>query len=110
MKNVFILAVLSLVLFSCGSDNKELLVGKWREIETGTALQEFKADGTYTVKYDDGTAEEKGTWRVKGDELFTKEEGGDEYPSQIATLDDENLAIQVSGFGMTLETKYKREK
>lgn len=109
MKHLVMLLLAGTFLVACSSDNGELLIGKWREIETGSSLMEFNQNGTYTTSFDDGT-KEKGKWHVDGDQLFTKSQGTDEeFPQDIAELTDEKLIVQVSAFGMTLQTKYKRE-
>ncbi|MES2557067.1 MAG: hypothetical protein V4604_13005 [Bacteroidota bacterium] len=95
------------MLNSCGPDSKELIVGKWKEIETGSSVTEYKADGTYFVNYDDGTTEE-GKYRVDGVTLYTTEKGeSEELSSELTTLDDENMVENVGGM---FETKYKRMK
>ncbi|ASS47282.1 MAG: hypothetical protein A3D31_15675 [Candidatus Fluviicola riflensis] len=106
-KLVLVTVVTTLLLFSCGTDNKELIIGKWKEVGTGSSVTEYKADGTYFVTYDDGTTEE-GKYRVDGVTLYTTEKGeSEELPSELTTLDDENMVENVGGM---FETKYKRMK
>ncbi|MBC7865334.1 MAG: hypothetical protein IAF38_20330, partial [Bacteroidia bacterium] len=61
--------LLAVFLFSCGAKKKDLIVGKWQEIETGSAISEYKSDGTYFITFDDGKTEE-GKYRVEGNTLY----------------------------------------
>ena len=107
LKTFLAVSTLSLLLFACGADNKELLVGTWNEIETGESVSHYNADGTFEFNYDDGKTD-KGTWRVEGSTLYTTYEGDEEELSEeISQLDDENLVVIV---GNMFQTKYKRAK
>lgn len=98
----FILLTMTL---SCNKTQDELLVGKWEEVETGSAQLEFNADHSYSFQYDNGRFSQ-GKWRIKDNILFTTEKGSDvELQEEIAILDEENL---VSVVGEVFQTKYKR--
>ncbi len=95
------------LLNACGPDANELIVGKWKEVETGSSVTEYKADGTYFVDYGDGTTEE-GKYRVEGVTLYTTEKGEtEELSSELTTLDDKTMVENVGGM---FETKYERMK
>ena len=96
-----------LVLFACGTDNKELLVGEWKEIGTGNSIVKYKSDGTYLYSYDDGT-KTTGKWRLDGTILYTTEKGETlELSEELTTLDENTLVSNVAGM---FETKYDRVK
>ncbi|MDH4473522.1 MAG: hypothetical protein QE487_13015 [Fluviicola sp.] len=106
-KLVLVAVIATLMLFSCGADNKELIVGKWKEVGTGTSVSEYKADGTYLISFDDGTTEE-GKYRVEGTTLYNTEKGETEELSvELTTLDDKTMVGNVGGM---FETKYERMK
>lgn len=105
LRNLLAVSLLSIILFSCGSNNKELLIGTWNEIETGESVSHYNADGTFEFNYDDGKTD-KGTWRVEGNTLYTIYEGDEEELSEeISQLDDKNLVVIVANM---FQTKYKR--
>lgn len=96
-----------LVLFSCGSDKKDLLVGEWKEVGTGNSIMKYNSDGTYMYNYDDGT-KTSGKWRLDGTILYTTEKGESlELSEELTTLDDKTLVSNVAGM---FETKYNRVK
>lgn len=96
---------LSIILFSCGADNSQLLIGKWKEVETGESICNYNADGTFEHNLDNGKTE-KGTWRVEGNQLFTTYEGDEELPGdEITQLDENNLVVVIAGM---FQTKYER--
>lgn len=105
LKSLLTLIFLSIILFSCGSDNSQLIIGKWNEVDTGESVCNYNADGTFEHNLDNDKTE-KGTWRVEGNQLFTTYEGGEELPAdEIAQLDKENLVIVIAG---RFQTSYKR--
>ncbi len=96
-----------LVLTSCASKNKELLVGKWQEVGTGSSIMNYDSDGTYHYNHDDGT-NATGKWRIDGITLYTKEEGETiELSEEVTTLDSEIMVSNVAGM---YEVKYARIK
>lgn len=106
-KLVVVAVVATLMLFSCGADNKELIVGKWKEVGTGSSVSEYKADGTYFVDYGDGTTEE-GKYRVEGTKLYNTIKGeSEELSVELTTLDDKTMVENVGGM---FETKFERIK
>lgn len=107
MHKLIIVITTIFLLTACGSDNKELLVGTWQEIETGSSTVTYNADGTYVSNYDDGTSV-SGKWRIDGKKLYIKENGdSEELESTLTTLDEENLVENVADM---FETKYTRKK
>lgn len=102
-----IAAVAILFLLSCGTDNKDLLVGEWKEVGTGNSIIQYNADGTYLYNYDDGT-KTSGKWRLDGTVLYTTEKGESlELSEELTTLDETTLVSNVAGM---FETKYSRVK
>lgn len=101
-----VIAILTAAIFlSCGAGKKDLIIGKWKEVETGSAVSEYKADGTYFITFDDGTTEE-GTYRVDGNKLFNTVKGeSEELSVELTTLDDKNLVQNIAG---QFQTKYVR--
>ena len=108
MYKLLLIALVTTFMFTaCGPDAKELIVGKWKEVGTGSSVTEYKADGTYFVDYGDGTTEE-GKYRVEGTTLYNTIKGETEELSvELTTLDEENRVENVAGM---FETKYKRMK
>ena len=99
--------LIALFLFSCGSNKKDLIVGKWKEVETGSAISEYKSDGTYFITFDDGKTEE-GKYRIDGDILYNTIKGDtNEVFATLGTLDENNLVQIIGG---QFQTKYTRMK
>lgn len=106
MKQIGLILLLFLV-FSCGTNKEEAIIGTWNEVDTGTSELIYRKDHTYTFNYDDGRTDH-GTWRIEGDILYTIEEGSDiELEETISTLDEETF---VSVIGGMFQTTYKRSK
>lgn len=111
MKNIksisVIIVLVSLIVFGCGTDKSQLLIGKWKEVETGESICNYNADGTFVNNLDNGKTE-KGKWRIKGNELYITYEGDEELPGdEIAQLDENNLVVVIAGM---FQTKYERVK
>ena len=105
LKLVVTTIFLSLILFSCGSDNSKLIVGKWREVETGESVFNYKADGTFENNLDNGKTE-TGKWRIEGNQLFITYEEDEELPGdEISQLDEDNLVVVIAGM---FQTKFER--
>lgn len=105
MLKALMAALAVLVLLSCSSEKKNLLVGEWEEIGTGNSIMKYNSDGTYVYNYDDGTSV-SGKWRLDGTTLYTTEKGESlELSEELTTLDEENLVSNVAGM---FETKYNR--
>lgn len=104
MKKLIIVTAV-LFLISCGAKKEELIIGKWKEVETGSSVSEYKPDGTYFITYDDGTTEE-GKYRIEGTKLFNTIKGeSEEVFVELTTLDEKNLIQNIAG---QYETKYTR--
>lgn len=100
-------AIVVLVLLSCESEKKDLLIGEWKEVGTGNSIMKYNNDGSYIYNYDDGTTV-SGKWRLDGTTLYTTEKGESlELSEELTTLDNENLVSNVAGM---FETKYSRTK
>lgn len=111
MKNLLLIFALLFIAAACGNNQKDLLAGVWEETGTTEHSQyTYNADGTYGVKYDDGTTV-TGTWHIDDNLLYTMEEGtNEELSEEIVLLDDQHLKTQVAAFGMVLEMNFKRIK
>lgn len=107
MLKTSIVALAILVLSSCSSNNKDLLVGKWQEVGTGSSIMHYNADGTYNYNHNNGT-NAKGMWRLDGVTLYTKEQGETiELSEEVIILDSDSMVSTIAG---VFETKYARIK
>jgi len=107
MRNLLMATLVAICVTACSGENKDLLVGTWQEVETGSSIVTYSEDGTFLTNYEDGTLK-RGKWRLEGKKLYIKEEGSEEeMESTLTTLDDSNLVENVADM---FETKYKRKK
>ena len=104
-KHLFLLLATPLFLLGCGKSNEELLVGTWKEIETGESILIYNENHTYDFSYVDGR-KEKGTWRIDGDILYSTEEGSEEELNEtLSEIDEKQLTVVIADM---FQTKYKR--
>ena len=104
MKLLFLAAIIT-ILSSCGSNNEELIVGTWNEVETGKSVSIYNADKTYHIDFEDESTED-GVWRVDGSTLYNTEKGDDEELSvELTTLDDKTMVQNIGGM---FQTTYAR--
>lgn len=110
MKNLhlLLLGITISVLSSCSTkSNEELIVGTWNEVNTGKTELNYHADHTYEINYDDGV-NEKGTWRIEDEILYTIAEGDSiELEETLGTLTEDSLMCIVADM---FYTKYTRKK
>ncbi len=117
MKKVFVIltAIFCLAVFSaCGGESVDptLIVGSWSTSnDEFDATYTFKSDGTFTdVMTTKGFAEltmdDKGTYEIKGGELFLTKESYNATVSYIITIDGDKMEWKNSD-GKLLETYTK---
>ena len=111
MKSIkFILTALFIsIFFSCGStENNKLIIGKWigsewlidgKSSNRNTAETHFIFDekGNYSFIYE-GT-EEKGTYKIENDMLFTKQANQQEIMVKISKLTKDSLIFNMNRSG-----------
>ncbi len=104
---ILIICLGLLVLASCGNKNEELIVGTWKEVDTGESISHYYKDGTFLDELDNGK-DERGTYYIDGDEIVQVYEGEtDELRSTLSILDETTLQMQ---FMDMFQTTYERVK
>ncbi|MDB5201305.1 MAG: hypothetical protein JWQ27_714 [Ferruginibacter sp.] len=105
----FILFTSVLLLFSCSEkENNKLIVGKWTGTEwlingqpsnrnTAATIFNFDEKGGYTFSY--AGTEEKGTYKVENNMLFTKPAGEQEIMVKINKLSKDSLVFDMNRSG-----------
>lgn len=116
----FILVAGLLCFISCGNhENNKLIVGSWSGKEwlangspsnRNVAETYFKFDdkGNYTYTY--AGTEEKGTYKVENDMLFTKPADQQEIMVKIAKLTQDTLIFDMNRSGQTELLTLGRDK
>jgi uncharacterized protein (TIGR03066 family) len=95
------------------SSNAEKIVGRWEVVKSSEGLKgtiiEFTKDGKMIASVDfKGTPKTmEGTYKVKGDKLFSGPKGGPEEAATIDTLDETTLII-IDDKGKKDELKRKK--
>jgi len=110
MKNILLgLSLLSLVLSSCKQDDRTpLLLGKWRGAswtlngkdsgrDYATIQFEFMSDNQYTSSF--GSQSEKGSFKLKRDELYTTGENKIEKMVKLSKLNADTLVMDMNRAG-----------
>jgi hypothetical protein len=114
-----LLLFLSSLLISCEEnlyEDKEF-VGKWycvEYVEMGEAQKlmgdhivfDFHEDNTYNYK--GGTYKESGTWRIKGNLMYTKREETLEKKVQIEDKTEKSVTLIMNDNGVPIEMKLEK--
>ncbi len=118
MKLLFPIAVLILMLSACSDHpNAKLIMGQWQGLsweqdgkagahQTDSTSFTFDSTGRYVYRY--GGMEEKGTYKVENQMLFTKPEDGLEIMVNIAKLNQDTLIFDMSRNGTPEQLVLKR--
>lgn len=112
-KPLILLALLSIAILSCRQDDKTpLLLGQWQGVswkvkgtESGRDFSavrfEFRTDNSYSATY--GGQTEQGSFRLKGDKLYTTAENKIEKIVQLTTLTADTLVMDMNRVGVAEE-------
>ncbi len=107
-KTIFLFMALGLTIWACSSADTSLLYGDWRGddwliegkssgLNARSVNFEFEPDGTYTATMN--SQKEAGTYRVRGDKLYTIAEGKKEKVVQLLTLTQDTVKMNMNRSG-----------
>lgn len=113
LRSLLVFATLSISLFACQQAiDKKMLLGEWKgaqwliegqtaDYDATSTFFSFQDVGTYTYRYTD--MEEKGTYYINANELFTTPDGGIKMMVKIEKLTSDSLVMNMNRGG-TSET------
>ena len=112
MKNLAIISTFTLLLFGCKQDDtmKQKLVGQWKgsawtvggkdaERNVKSISFEFQDNYTYSTSYEDQN--EKGTFRLSGDKLYTTADSKNKIEKmvKIAAISADTFVMDMNRMG-----------
>ena len=117
MKNLNIFALVFLFLAGCAADKgyQQALIGNWQGVAWTVEGRQGPDASVVKFAFEElgyratlGSKEEKGSFRVEGDKLYTRAEGQQEIMVKIVRLSTDTLEFEMNRGGTKENLVFKR--